>query len=180
MYYADYLAERYIALVPKVASISLQWAIKRSRISHYLRFPITLDQVFFEGLSPYLWTVRNPFDRIFSFNDMPFRTRSKKNESDEVFVARLLNGEYDNNFHVKLQSILLPPGQAEHEIRFETLQADFARLAPVLGWPLLPHRNRGSGVPWLTRFNALPDPMKDGLVTRYRPDCERFGYDTPR
>lgn len=180
MYYADYLNQRLIVLTPKVASSSLKWSIKRSSLARFLEFPTTPAEAIDHGLKPYLWAVRQPLDRVFSFNAMPYRTEHGIHESDEVFVARLLNGEYDDNNHVTLQSLWLPEGTAEHEIRFETLQSDYQRLAALFNWPELPHKNRGPGVPWQDRFNALTDAMKQGLVDRYLPDFERFGYAAPR
>jgi hypothetical protein len=116
---------------------------------------------------------RNPYDRAVSL----WAHYRREYEPDMTFVGfchrlRRLSWRIRSPQVTWLRGIKL-----DFLGRFETLEADFARLCDVLGVQrrALPHLNAGSRSPWCGGY--YDDELQAIIRRQYAPDFERFGYD---
>lgn len=124
-------------------------------------------------------SIRNPLARIVEFNRTPLRVLAGKDEPYTQYFDRVINGEYDENPHVKLMSEMII-GDPIFIIRFENLQEDYSTICKMIdGVGILPHRNPGDGIPWEEKFLSQSVDIQLALIDKVRPDMDRFGYVSP-
>lgn len=179
MYYIDYKSGIGWISVLKAASNSLLAALRYSRLGYAIAGGQRSKAEAMNSGVRFYSAIRHPLARIIEFNKTPLRVYAGKAEPDDVYLSRVIAGEYDHNPHIILQNDIIV-GEPIFIVRFENLQADYSALCALVdGYGALSHRNPGDGLPWEEKFLALPVDLQNALVEKVMPDLERFGYVRP-
>ncbi len=130
--------------------------------------------------------VRNPYDRVYStyinlkYDGHDWATELKKKRNFREFILDLKNSEYSQYIHLRPQSEYIKINDdigVDFVGRFESLQADFAKIEGIIGIENKPLKKER----WSSRRPDDPrffdHEMKQIIINFYKEDFERFKYE---
>lgn len=126
--------------------------------------------------------VRNPWDRVVSCYHNKVLTKNDKNfqrcfgKNFEFFVDFINSQDLTKgDFHIKLQTKLIPVERMNFIGRLENFNEDLKFLLSVIGLKdqEIPHKNRSEHKHYSTYYT---ERTKEIIAQKYKEDIETFGY----
>jgi dermatan 4-sulfotransferase 1 len=167
----------------------------KERVDPKIHYSTTAATLRDRPRDPYLFSfVRNPFTRLYScYRDKVINAVQRKEACTlakygisfgmtfNEFVEQICTLPDDrSDQHFRSQHTLLTHGQqilVDFLGKFESIESDWARIEPKIGFPLPARSRRVSGPPVLQDQLPLDPAVARKAIVRYEKDITLFGYE---